>query len=100
MASSWVLRPAAQEDLAAIWRHGAATWGPDQADRYIDGLFAVFDLIAEHPELARTRTEFTPPVRIHPSGSHLVIYLAEGGTVDILRLLHALQSLAAFLSEG
>ena len=76
------------------------TWGSDQADRYADGLFAVFDLLAEFPELAREREEFLPPVRIHPSGSHLVIYRLEGQGVEIIRILHAHQNLTAYLQEG
>lgn len=72
--SGWTIRPAAQTDLSDIWRHGTVTWGPDQAD----ALFALFDLLAEFPEMARARAEFTPPVRIQPNGSHLVIYQQVG----------------------
>ena len=99
-SSGWVIRPAAEADLSAIWRHGAAVWGVEQAERYADGLFAVFDLLAEIPEIARERKEFTPPVRIHSSGSHLVIYRREGQGVEIIRLLHAHQNLAAYLQDG
>ncbi len=98
--SRWVIRPAAEADLSDIWRHGAATWGVEQAERYADGLFAVFDLLAEFPELSRERGEFRPPVRIHPSGSHLVIYRPEGQGVEIIRILHAHQNLMAYLQEG
>lgn len=49
--------------------------------------------------MARERAEFTPPVRIHPSGAHLVIYRLEHGRPEILRILHARQDLMAFLSE-
>ena len=100
MAGSWTLRPAAKADLSDIWRHGTATWGAGQADRYADGLFALFDLLAGFPELAPERVEFTPPVRIHPSGSHLVIYRREGQAVEIIRILHAHQNLMAYLSES
>lgn len=101
MASSgrWTLRPAAQADIANIWQHGAANWGVDQADRHTDGLFAVFDLIGDFPEMARERVEFTPPVRIHPTGAHLVIYRADGQGVEVIRLLHAAKNLTAFLFE-
>lgn len=95
----WVIRPAAQDDLSGIWRHGAQTWGVDQADRYADTLFAVFDLLAGFPEMAPARAEVTPPVRIHPVGAHLVIYRTEGAGVDILRILHAHQNLTAYLLE-
>lgn len=99
-SSGWAIRPAAQADLAAIWRHGAVTWGVEQADRYADGLFALFELLAEFPEIARERSEFDPPVRIHPSGAHLVIYRTGGQGVDIIRILHAHQNLAAYLQDG
>ncbi|TMV86591.1 type II toxin-antitoxin system RelE/ParE family toxin [Thioclava sp. BHET1] len=96
----WFLRPAAEQDLAEIWRQGARKWGIAQAERYVDGLFRVFDLLAEFPELARERAEFAPPVRIHPSGAHLVIYRQVGQGVEIMRLLHAHQNLALYLAEG
>lgn len=96
----WTIRPAAEADLADIWRHGAARWGRDQAERYADGLFALFDLLAAYPEIAREREEFTPPVRIHPSGSHLVVYRQEGQGVEIIRILHAHRDLMAYLNEG
>lgn len=97
--AGWVIRPAAQVDLENIWRHGAATWGLDQADRYADGLFALFDLLADFPEMARERREFRPPVRIHSRGAHLVIYGTQGQGVEIIRILHAHQNLAAYLAQ-
>lgn len=98
--SGWLLRPAAEADLSVIWQHGAATWGVEQAERYAEGLFALFDLLAGFPEIARERTEFSPPVRIHPSGAHLVLYRREGQWVEIIRVLHAHQNLTAYLQDG
>ncbi|NSY39603.1 type II toxin-antitoxin system RelE/ParE family toxin [Leisingera sp. ANG59] len=95
----WRIRPAARADLAAIWRYGLDTWGEAQADAYADNLFALFDLLADFPEMARERGEFTPPVRIHPTGAHLVIYRLEQDRPEIIRILHARQDLVAFLSE-
>ncbi len=97
--SRWVIRPAAETDLSDIWRHGAGKWGIEQADRYSDGLFALFDLIADFPQMARERSEFAPPVRIHSSGAHLVIYRVDGHKVEIIRILHAHQNLTAYLQE-
>ena len=98
--SRWTIRPAAEANLADIWIHGAAKRGIGQADRYADGLFALFDLLAAYPEMAREREEFTPPVRIHPSGSHLVIYRREGQEVEIIGIPHAHQNLMAYLNDG
>ena len=99
-SSGWTLRPAAKADLSEIWLHGADKWGVEQAERYSDSLLAVFDLLADFPELARERGEFTPPVRIHPSGSHLVIYRSERQGIEIIRVLHAHQNLMVFLQDG
>jgi toxin ParE1/3/4 len=99
-SSGWVLRPAAEADLSGIWLHGAASRGVGQAVRYADSLFAAFDLLAEFPEMARERGEFRPPVRIHPSGAHLVIYRREGQGVEIIRVIHAHQNLTAYLQDG
>ncbi len=99
-SGSFAVRPAASVDLATIWADGAAAWGLDQADRYADGLFMLFELLATFPEMARERTEFRPPVRVHPSGAHIVLYRMEGKGIEIIRVLHARQDLTAFLLEG
>lgn len=99
-SSGWVILPAAEADMSDIWRHGAGNWGLEQADHYADALFALFDLLAEFPQMARERAEFSPPVRIHPSGVHLVIYRLEGQGVEIIRVVHAHQNLTAYLLEG
>jgi toxin ParE1/3/4 len=95
----WVLRPAAEADLSNIWREGVASWGAEQAGRYADGLFALFDLLAAFPEIAREHTELSPAVRIHPSGAHLVIYRQTERGIEVIRILHGHQNLAAYLSD-
>jgi toxin ParE1/3/4 len=99
-SSGWDLRPAAEADLSEIWLQGASRWGVEQAEHYADGLFALFDLLVEFPEIARERTEFSPPVRIHPSGAHLVIYWQVEPGIEIIRVLHGHQNLTAYLSDG
>lgn len=81
------LTPAAEADLEEIWHYTATKWGDTQADRYIDGLAETFDMIASMPGIARERDEFTPPVRIHPSGRHVVVYHVESGMVLVIRVL-------------
>lgn len=98
--SGWVLRPAAEQDLSDIGLKGAATWGVEHAEHYADGLFALFDLLVEFPKIARERTELSPSVRIHPSGAHLVIYRQVDQGIEIIRILHGHQNLAAYLSDG
>lgn len=81
------LSPKAESDLEDIWQHTASEWSAVQADRYIDGLVDVFELLLTMPHMARERTEFVPPIRIHPTGVHLVIYRVDGDRLDVLRVL-------------
>lgn len=63
-------------------------------------MFAFFGLLAKFPEMMRDRVEFTPFVRNHPSGSHLIVYRLEGQGIEIVRILHAHQNLMAYLSDN
>ena len=93
----YLLTPAAQADLEEIWLHTAHRWSPAQAERYIDALEQTFARLLAMPEMARERDEFTPPVRIHPGGAHLVIYRVETDHLDILRILGGRQDWLAIL---
>ena len=95
----WHLTPAAELDLETIWINTATRWGARQAERYVDGLFEVFALLADFPEMARERAEFTPPVRLHPHKSHSVIYVPSDEGLDIIRIFHMRQDFWAILDR-
>ncbi|MBL8556531.1 MAG: type II toxin-antitoxin system RelE/ParE family toxin [Phenylobacterium sp.] len=63
-------------------------FGEAQADRYLADLYDAFDLLAANPRIARDRTEFRRPVRVHPFKAHVIVYRADGDDVLILRLRH------------
>jgi len=65
--TSYLLTPAARNDLEDIWLYTVQQWSAEQADRYIDILEDTFDRLLFMPEMARARPEFDPAVRIHPS---------------------------------
>ena len=84
------LSPAAEEDGVGIAEQGIRLFGSIQARRYHDELFAIFDMIAAYPRIARERSELSPPMRIYPFKAHLVVYrVEEGGNVLIVRVRHA-----------
>lgn len=89
MTSGVVLRPAAEADLGDIWDYTVGAWSEKQAEVYLTGLGQAFDRLGEFPEMARLRMEFTPPVRILPYQSHLIVYLAEDDLIDVIRVLHS-----------
>lgn len=92
------LTPRGEEDLEDIWRYTAENWSVAQADRYTDALAAAFDTIRRMPEIARERTEFTPPVRLHPSAQHVIVYRIQDDHVEIIRVLGGKQDWLAMLN--
>jgi len=95
--TSYLLTPAARNDLEDIWLYTVQQWSAEQADRYIDILEDTFDRLLFMPEMARARPEFDPAVRIHPSAEHLIIYQVERDHLVILRILGAGQDWQAIL---
>jgi len=95
--TAYRLTPAAQSDLEDIWLYTLQQWSIEQADRYSDILEDTFDRLLFMPEMARERPEFDPPVRIHPSAEHLIIYRIERDHLVILRVLGAGQDWQAIL---
>ena len=78
-----------KRDIIAIAEQGVRTFGTAQARLYHDDLFAVLDLIAANPRMAREREEISPPVRIHPFKAHLIVYrIEEDGAIFVIRIRH------------
>ena len=93
-------RPRAEADLAAIWDYSVATWSEAQAESYLRGLEDTLALLAAHPEMARLRPEFRPPVRLFPYRQHLVVFMAEAGALEVIRVLHARTDWSVLLDDG
>jgi len=86
---SFKLSAEAEEDIIAIAEQGVRMFGVDQAKRYNDELFSLFDLIAANPRIARERNKIEPPVRIHPFKAHLIVYRIEDDEkIFIVRICH------------
>lgn len=49
------------------------------------------------PTLARERHEFAPPVLIHPSAVHLIIYSTDADLIHVVRILGGRQNWRALL---
>ncbi|MGV1822515.1 type II toxin-antitoxin system RelE/ParE family toxin [Agrobacterium tumefaciens] len=80
----------AEEDIISIAEEGIRIFGALVARQYHDELFALLELIATNPRMARERHEISPPVRIHPFKAHLVVYrIIEDGSVFIIRIRHS-----------
>jgi toxin ParE1/3/4 len=85
--------------LEDIRTYSTEMWGVDRATDYLEGLFDVFDLIAATPKLGRLRTNISPPVRLHPYGSHNILYRDGETAIEIMRVLHGRQNWGALLED-
>lgn len=54
--------------------------------KYIDGLYAAFERLAENPKIVRERTEFTYSARIYRHGSHIIVFRDEGDHLLVIRV--------------
>lgn len=85
----YILSRAAEEDLINILLAGAQQFGFAQAEKYHQLLEKTFRYLAENPYVARQRIEIKPPVRVHPVGVHMVLYVRkESGDIFIVRVRH------------
>jgi toxin ParE1/3/4 len=86
---TFTLSVKAEEDILHLLLEGIGLFGLDQAEKYHLELEQAFHFLAANPMAVRERTEINPPVRVHPCGSHLIVYVVQpSGDVFILRVRH------------
>jgi toxin ParE1/3/4 len=95
-----LLSPIARSDLQEASEYGDAAFGIHATDRYFKELDQVFELLAQFPSMARERSEFDPPVRVHHHGRHFIAYEIEQDQVRILRVLSDTVDLARYLRRN
>lgn len=89
----------ADRDLETIWRYSFEQWGVVQADRYTDALEDTFNTLCAMPQMARERRDVDPPVRVHPSAKHLIVFVTDDTTLTVVRVLSQRQNWQAILSN-
>jgi toxin ParE1/3/4 len=94
-----LISPAALADLRAIWDYGAQNWSDGQAETYLNGMSRVFVLLQDQPNIARLRSEFTPPMRLYRYQSHVIVFHEDDASVTIVRVLHGRSNWAEVLAE-
>ena len=76
----------AESDLKSIYQNTFQNFGETQADKYLLELNAVFELLADYPNLGRAYKGRTLQF-VH--GKHIILYRQESGSVVIGRIVHA-----------
>jgi len=93
---SLLFSPAAEADLADIWRYSAEQWGVDQAGQYIDDLRDACHALATGTRQGR-RTDIRPGYLKYLVGRHLLYFKENDGCLEIIRILHARMDVARHL---
>ena len=86
MVAKWTSQ--AEEDLIGIFLESSRLFGAMQAERYVDGVNSSIDRLAFMPLMAPERMALDPPLRVHPHGSHVIVYQIVGADILIVRSLH------------
>lgn len=93
------LTAAAQQDVIDSYLYGLAEFGWQQAESYEADLRHVLSLIGDNPALAHERPEFEPPIRVHHTGKHYIMYCIEDDRVLVLRIIRDEVDLARHLKN-
>ena len=79
--------PDAEDDLTEIWMYSCASWGEDQADRYIEALHACCERIVAGSAAVRTVAGLDG-VQTHHCRHHYLFFTQQRGETVILAVLH------------
>jgi toxin ParE1/3/4 len=85
----------ADEDLIAIWLMIAAE-NPAAADRVLDRMDDVCDMLAHYPAAGPARDDIAPSLRYFPAPPYLVLYrIVTEEHVDIVRVVDGRRDLSS-----
>ena len=83
----------ATDDLAEIWDY-IADDSETQADLLIDTIDRKLKLLAEQPNLGRSRHELAENMRSLPIGRYVIFYIVMPSCIQVVRVLHGARDLA------
>jgi toxin ParE1/3/4 len=86
MAHRFYKRPQVDLDLDSIWDF-IANENVTAADRVLDRIGEVLDMLIRNPLAGRQRQELTPGLRSFPAGNYIVFYLPLDDGIEVVRIL-------------
>jgi toxin ParE1/3/4 len=92
--ATYRLSARARRDLAEIWAY-IADDSSDQADRFLESIVARLRILAQNPQIGRSRTELHPDLRSFPVREYLILYQARKGGIAVVRVVHGRRRLEA-----
>ena len=80
------LTPKASQDLEDIWYYGYHRFGEEQADRYINQLSGIFQVMSEN-NIGTPRPELGEYICALPVERHMIYFLQTDTDIIIIRIL-------------
>jgi toxin ParE1/3/4 len=78
----------AEDDLLSIWRYGAETWSPPDADNHLREITHACERLLTEPKLGEARDELVAGLRSILVKPHITYYRITSIAVEIARVVH------------
>ncbi len=95
--AEYKLTKSATSDLDQILEYTLQKFGSEQAEKYVAQLKNHLAMLSQYPSITAERDEFSPPVRIFPSGGHFIVYIIKIDHISVVRFLHKGMDLMRYL---
>lgn len=83
-----ILSPSAIRDLQDISNYTLRTWGEEQEDRYLKGLWSKLAEIQSSPKSCRLRNDLAKGCCSAHHEKHVIFFSVKGQTLQVIRILH------------
>ena len=94
-----ILSPSAIRDLQEISDYTLHTWGAEQEDRYLKGLWAKLAEIQSNPESLRLREDLAKGCRSVRHEKHVIFFSIKGQRLQVIRILHGAMDFNRHLAD-
>jgi toxin ParE1/3/4 len=95
-----ILSPAAILDLQSISDYTLQTWGSEQEELYLKGLWRKLAVIQSDPSSYRLREDLVKGCRSARHEKHTIFFTVHGQTLQVIRILHASMDFSRHLADG
>ena len=86
--AGYKLTARAADDIDGIYEYTIASFGLEQARKYIGELHTQLGMIATHPNAGRDADDLAPGLRRFEYQQHIVFYLPGQHGIHVVRVLH------------
>jgi toxin ParE1/3/4 len=79
---------AAVSDLQSIRSYTIESWGAEQEQVYLDGLWKKFEELLADPQRWRCRDDLFTGCQIAAQGKHVILFRVQDSVLEVVRILH------------